>query len=224
MGSLHTVRFPGESEQYRQARDELLAAEVDLRRQLEAIAAQRRSLPLGGEIRSDYEFEEWDSAAVLRGESGSRSCLTPARTRCSCTASCGCRSRRGCRSSAHAPPARRSSMESTAPCRTSPSGLASPSPLRLRSINSVPTASAGGGATPGYSQRCPAVTASTTRPRTPRATSGRWPPSSRAVTEDPSFLEQRAVDGRTRRRSGSAARRFHVAPVVGIRPRAGWPG
>ncbi len=60
MGSLHTVRFPGETEQYRQARDELVAAEVDLRRQLETIAAQRRLLPLGGEIQADYEFEEWD--------------------------------------------------------------------------------------------------------------------------------------------------------------------
>ena len=29
---LHEVRFPGESDRYRQARDELLTAEIDLRR------------------------------------------------------------------------------------------------------------------------------------------------------------------------------------------------
>jgi predicted dithiol-disulfide oxidoreductase (DUF899 family) len=53
-------RFPGESDEYRRARDELLRAEVDLRRQTEIVAAQRRALPLGGELASDYEFEEWD--------------------------------------------------------------------------------------------------------------------------------------------------------------------
>jgi predicted dithiol-disulfide oxidoreductase (DUF899 family) len=58
--SLHDVRWPGESDEYRQARDELLTAEVDLRRQIEAVAAQRRKLPLGGEAPQDYVFEEWD--------------------------------------------------------------------------------------------------------------------------------------------------------------------
>jgi predicted dithiol-disulfide oxidoreductase (DUF899 family) len=62
MGSLHDVRFPGESDEYRNARDELLRAEVDLRRRIGSIAAQRRDLPLGGEVESDYEFEEWDTA------------------------------------------------------------------------------------------------------------------------------------------------------------------
>jgi predicted dithiol-disulfide oxidoreductase (DUF899 family) len=55
---LHTKRFPGESEEYRRARDELLVAEIDLRRQTEAVAAQRRELPLGGELPTDYEFNE----------------------------------------------------------------------------------------------------------------------------------------------------------------------
>ena len=57
---LHNVRFPGETEEYRRARTELLAAEVELRRQSETVAAQRRSLPLGGEVPSDYAFEESD--------------------------------------------------------------------------------------------------------------------------------------------------------------------
>jgi predicted dithiol-disulfide oxidoreductase (DUF899 family) len=59
--SLHEVRFPGESDKYRQARNELLNAEIDLRRQIEAVAAQRRKLPLGGLVPRDYTFEEWDA-------------------------------------------------------------------------------------------------------------------------------------------------------------------
>jgi len=61
--TLHDVRFPGESEQYREARDELLKAEVELRRQIEAVAAKRRKLPLGGVVPQDYVFEEWDAGA-----------------------------------------------------------------------------------------------------------------------------------------------------------------
>lgn len=57
----HDWRFPGESEQYRKAREELLDAEVHLRRQIEAVAAQRRKLPLGGLVPTDYEFEEWNA-------------------------------------------------------------------------------------------------------------------------------------------------------------------
>jgi predicted dithiol-disulfide oxidoreductase (DUF899 family) len=56
-------RFPDESAEYRRARDELLAAEVELRRQEEQVAAQRRALPLGGAVTTDYEFDEWDPEA-----------------------------------------------------------------------------------------------------------------------------------------------------------------
>lgn len=58
MGSIHAIRFPGETEEYRQARDELLQAELDLRRRTEETAALRRQLPLGGEVPQDYLFEE----------------------------------------------------------------------------------------------------------------------------------------------------------------------
>lgn len=51
------MRFPGESDEYRRARDELLNAEVALRRQTEAVAALRRELPLGGEVPVDYVFD-----------------------------------------------------------------------------------------------------------------------------------------------------------------------
>jgi len=60
--SLHDVRFPGESDEYRRARNELLKAEQGLRRQIESVAAQRRKLPLGGVVPHDYTFEEWDPA------------------------------------------------------------------------------------------------------------------------------------------------------------------
>jgi predicted dithiol-disulfide oxidoreductase (DUF899 family) len=48
---------PNESLEYRKARNALLDAEMDLRRQIETVAAMRRSLPLGGEIAQDYVFE-----------------------------------------------------------------------------------------------------------------------------------------------------------------------
>lgn len=55
---IHAVRFPGESDQYRAARDELLRAEMDLRERIEAVAAQRRRLPRGGTLKEDYVFGE----------------------------------------------------------------------------------------------------------------------------------------------------------------------
>src|SRR5829696_2038274 len=51
------VRYPGESAGYRDARDRLLAAEIELRRQIEAVAAARRELPPGGEVPEDYVFQ-----------------------------------------------------------------------------------------------------------------------------------------------------------------------
>jgi len=56
--ALHSARFPNESKQYRESRDALLKAEIELRRQTEAVAALRRKLPLGGEVPEDYVFEE----------------------------------------------------------------------------------------------------------------------------------------------------------------------
>jgi predicted dithiol-disulfide oxidoreductase (DUF899 family) len=64
--SLHSIRFPGESAAYREARDELLAEEVALRRHIEAVAAKRRSLPLGGEVPEDYAFDEQDDDGATR--------------------------------------------------------------------------------------------------------------------------------------------------------------
>jgi predicted dithiol-disulfide oxidoreductase (DUF899 family) len=58
MSQLHSFRFPGENDSYRQARNQLLQAEVELRRRVEEVAALRRQLPLGGALPEDYVFEE----------------------------------------------------------------------------------------------------------------------------------------------------------------------
>jgi predicted dithiol-disulfide oxidoreductase (DUF899 family) len=50
----NTARFPNESAQYRTARNELLAEEIELRRHIERVAAQRRALPEGGEVPHDF--------------------------------------------------------------------------------------------------------------------------------------------------------------------------
>jgi len=55
---LHDHRFPGEGDAYRSARNELLKAEMDLRKHTEEVAALRRKLPLGGKVPQDYVFEE----------------------------------------------------------------------------------------------------------------------------------------------------------------------
>ena len=62
------MRFPGESDAYRASRDELLAAEIELRRQIEAVAAKRRLLPLGGEVPQDYAFDAADGHTVRMSE------------------------------------------------------------------------------------------------------------------------------------------------------------
>ena len=55
------VRFPNESADYRHARNALLAEEIELRRHIERVAAQRRGLPPGGTVPKNY---------VLVGENG----------------------------------------------------------------------------------------------------------------------------------------------------------
>jgi predicted dithiol-disulfide oxidoreductase (DUF899 family) len=50
--------FPGESTEYRVARDRLLDAERELRRQQEQVATMRRDLPPGGPLKQDYVFDE----------------------------------------------------------------------------------------------------------------------------------------------------------------------
>jgi predicted dithiol-disulfide oxidoreductase (DUF899 family) len=53
----HHLAIPNETPRYRQARNELLAEEMELRRHVERVAARRRLLPLGGSVPEDYVFE-----------------------------------------------------------------------------------------------------------------------------------------------------------------------
>lgn len=52
-----TIAFPGESAEYRAARNRLLEREIALRREMEAVAVLRRTLPPGGRVPEDYEFQ-----------------------------------------------------------------------------------------------------------------------------------------------------------------------
>lgn len=60
------ARFHGENAAYRRARDRLLKSEMELRRLTEAVAAERRKLPRGGELKEDYRFEESDKNGGAR--------------------------------------------------------------------------------------------------------------------------------------------------------------
>jgi predicted dithiol-disulfide oxidoreductase (DUF899 family) len=51
----NTAHFPNESAVYRTARNALLMEEIELRRHIEQVAAQRRALPDGGEVPQDFE-------------------------------------------------------------------------------------------------------------------------------------------------------------------------
>ena len=50
-------KYPNESDEYRQARDELLEEEKLLVEKVNAVAEKRRQLPLGGQLKEDYEFQ-----------------------------------------------------------------------------------------------------------------------------------------------------------------------
>jgi len=63
---MHTTRFPNESPEYRRARNDLLEAERELRRQTERVAEQRRSLPPGGALAQDYLFHEVRTGKPVR--------------------------------------------------------------------------------------------------------------------------------------------------------------
>ena len=64
LAALASKPFPNDSAAYRKARTELLADEIELRRQIEKVAAKRRTLPAGGEVPQDYEFVGEDSKRV----------------------------------------------------------------------------------------------------------------------------------------------------------------
>ena len=69
------VRFPNESNEYRRARDALLAEEIELRRHIERVAEQRRALPPGGIVSKEYRFEGENGPAVFSSLFGDKRTL-----------------------------------------------------------------------------------------------------------------------------------------------------
>ena len=63
-GRIVTIAFPGESADYRAARDRLLEQEIELRRATEAVAVSRRALPPGGPVPEDYAFNRGADGAA----------------------------------------------------------------------------------------------------------------------------------------------------------------
>jgi predicted dithiol-disulfide oxidoreductase (DUF899 family) len=56
LSSTNHAKYPNESHEYREARNALLTEEIELRRQIERVAAQRRGLPVGGELIEDFQL------------------------------------------------------------------------------------------------------------------------------------------------------------------------
>jgi len=56
LAATNKTHFPNESAEYRQARNALLAAEIEVRRAVERVASQRRALPEGGKLPQDFEL------------------------------------------------------------------------------------------------------------------------------------------------------------------------
>ena len=70
-----SMRFPNESDDYRRARDALLAEEIELRRHIERVAEQRRALPPGGKITGNYHFQSEQGPVDFAGLFGDKQTL-----------------------------------------------------------------------------------------------------------------------------------------------------
>ena len=71
----NSVRFPNESAEYRRARAQLLAEEIELRRHIERVAELRRALPPGGVVAKNYEFDGEGGRAILPDLFGNKQTL-----------------------------------------------------------------------------------------------------------------------------------------------------
>jgi predicted dithiol-disulfide oxidoreductase (DUF899 family) len=75
LARVNPMRIPNESAEYRSARAALLAEEIELRRHIERVAAQRRALPPGGPVIGDYRFEGEDGPTDFAGLFGDKETL-----------------------------------------------------------------------------------------------------------------------------------------------------
>jgi predicted dithiol-disulfide oxidoreductase (DUF899 family) len=71
----NSITNPNESKAYRQARNELLREEIELRRHIERVAAMRRALPPGGEVIGDYRFQGEQGPVDFAGLFGDKQTL-----------------------------------------------------------------------------------------------------------------------------------------------------
>ncbi|MBR1248794.1 DUF899 family protein [Bradyrhizobium sp. AUGA SZCCT0169] len=71
----NTARIPNESAEYRRAREQLLAEEIELRRHIERVAEMRRALPPGGEVTKTYSFVGEGGKATLPDLFGNKQTL-----------------------------------------------------------------------------------------------------------------------------------------------------
>src|SRR5437016_3609212 len=71
----NSVRFPNESDDYRGARNCLLAEEIELRRHIERVAELRRHLPAGGAVTQAYQFVGERGPITLAGLFGDKQTL-----------------------------------------------------------------------------------------------------------------------------------------------------
>ena len=71
----HVKQHPNESTAYRAARNALLVEEIELRRMIERVAAQRRALPEGGKVPKEFAFVGEDGPVTLSGMFGEKDTL-----------------------------------------------------------------------------------------------------------------------------------------------------
>jgi predicted dithiol-disulfide oxidoreductase (DUF899 family) len=64
LAKLRRPPFPGESEAYASARQKLLAEEIEFRRHMTRLSEQRRALPPGPVIQTNYRFKQADGSEV----------------------------------------------------------------------------------------------------------------------------------------------------------------
>ncbi|HEY4274522.1 MAG TPA: DUF899 family protein [Rhizomicrobium sp.] len=75
LAKTNQAHFPNESAEYRTARNALLVKEIELRRNLEAVARMRRELPPGGELTKAYRFESETGPVTLADLFGNKDTL-----------------------------------------------------------------------------------------------------------------------------------------------------
>ncbi|MCA1491739.1 DUF899 family protein [Sinorhizobium alkalisoli] len=75
LAAMNRAQFPNETAEYRQARNALLAEEIELRRHIERVAELRRQLPAGGEVTKAYRFQGENGPVTIADLFGDKATL-----------------------------------------------------------------------------------------------------------------------------------------------------